>query len=68
MTAGRLVVELDYGDGYGDRFAWRVFTPEEIVDLAAPIGLLDVARSSEFDESVPPAADRPRMQFVFEKG
>jgi SAM-dependent methyltransferase len=67
MAGPRLVVELDYGDGGGDRFAWRVFTPEEMVELADSVGLRDVVQCAEFDENVPPSTDRPGMQFVFER-
>ena len=67
LTDNRLVVELDYGDGPGDRFDWRVFTPEEIVELARQVGFDAIVRCAEFDESFQPSTDRPRMQLVFEK-
>jgi SAM-dependent methyltransferase len=67
MRKNRLVVDLDYGDGRGDRFAWRVFTPDEIVELARQVGLNEFLRCADFEESIPPSTDRPRMQLVFEK-
>ena len=67
MTGPRLVVELEYGAGDGDRFEWHVFTPEEIAEVARSVGLHAIVRCTEFDESLPPSADRPRMQIVFEK-
>jgi len=67
MTNNRLFVELDYGDGTGDRFEWRVFTPDEIAELSVQVGLHEVLRCADFDESISPSPDRPRMQLVFEK-
>ena len=67
LADDRLVVELDYGDGTGDRFEWRVFTPDEIAGLARQLGLHEVLRCAEFDEAVSPSPDRARMQLVFEK-
>jgi SAM-dependent methyltransferase len=67
MTGPRLTVELDYGDGRGDRFDWRVFRPDEIDELTRAVGLHAIVMCSEFDESLPPSPDRPRMQIVFEK-
>ena len=67
MSGQRLVVELEYGDGSGDRFEWHVFMPEEIVELARSVGLFALLQCADFDESLPPSAARPRMQLVFEK-
>ena len=67
LADNRLVVELDYGDGNGDRFEWRVFTPDEIADLARQVGLHEIVRCADFDECISPSTDRPRMQLVFEK-
>jgi SAM-dependent methyltransferase len=66
MEGNRLTVHLDYGRGT-DTFNWQVFTPDEIVALAAKVGFSYVLACANFDEATPPSAEIPRMQLVFEK-
>jgi SAM-dependent methyltransferase len=68
MGGNRLVVELDYGDGaVGDRFDWQLFSPDELIALARPVGFNCMLCCTEFDETRAPTGERPRVQYVFEK-
>ncbi len=67
MSGNRLTVRLDYGNGTADVFEWQLFTPEEIAALAESSGFRLVLSCTEFDESLQPSPDRPRVQYVFEK-
>lgn len=66
MTGDRLHVRLDYEpSGFAEEFAWQLYTPAEIVALAVRSGLRPLGSFAEFDESIAPSAERPRMQIVF---
>lgn len=67
MRGEWLTVELDYGSGVEDRFAWRLYEPEELEALASPAGLRLLLAGAEFDEVTPPRDDLPRMQLVLER-
>jgi len=68
LIGHRLTVRLDYGpDRAPDVFAWELYTPDEIVALAREVGLGCWVACTGFAEDAPPAAESPRMQFVFEK-
>lgn len=64
----RLEVTLDYLERKErDVFAWQVFTPQSIAQLAQSHGLDTVLACSGFNEDEAPSRDIPRMQLVFEK-
>jgi SAM-dependent methyltransferase len=67
LRGDRLTVELQY-DGLDvvDRFSWQVFTPGEITETVAAAGFRPLVLCSGFDASVPPSAERPRMQLIME--
>ncbi|MBI3914430.1 MAG: class I SAM-dependent methyltransferase [Chloroflexi bacterium] len=67
MRDNRLLVKLEYAGGAHDAFEWQLYTPDEICNLAASVGLKTMLVCSEYAESVPASADKPRMQIVFEK-
>jgi SAM-dependent methyltransferase len=68
LDGERLTTTLDYGSGVEDVFSWQVFTPDELVEFAHASSLVQVYVCADFDEDVPPSADRVRMQVVFERG
>jgi SAM-dependent methyltransferase len=63
----RLLVRLDYPDGPYDEMDWLVYTPDELVELAASVGLRPIARCTRFTISDQPSPDEPRMQLAFER-
>lgn len=63
----RLRVELTYSAGGGDRFEWRLYTPDELSQLCATVGLDNVLACAWFNESLPASAERARMQLVLER-
>jgi SAM-dependent methyltransferase len=68
LQGNRLSVELKYeGSSTVDRFDWRLFTPDEIIALAASHGFQPALQCTGYDEGESPTPDAPRMQFVFEK-
>ena len=67
VAGNRQNVTLDYGDGVQDVFDWRLYTPEEICELAASVGLRTLLACAWYDESRLASADEARMQVVFEK-
>jgi SAM-dependent methyltransferase len=66
LVGNRLLVTVDYGDT-SDHFDWRLYTPEELTELAGAAGLSPVRSCSDFDEAQPATPQRPRMQLVFER-
>ena len=51
MRGNRLSVTLDYGPGRApDAFEWRLYTPEELVIIAQPLGLKPLVVCSDFRE------------------
>jgi SAM-dependent methyltransferase len=68
MEDDQLVVTLDYVERQvRDIFAWQLFTPQSIAELAETCGLKTVLMCSNFREDEAPSQDNPRMQLVFEK-
>lgn len=66
LRGNRLHVELDFGDTR-EIFEWQMYAPDEIAALAAHCGLDEMLRCAEFDENVPPNANAPRAQYIFQK-
>jgi SAM-dependent methyltransferase len=67
MSGARLSVTLDYDAGERDRFSWELYTPAEIEALARATGFAPVLACRDFDETLAPSAEQPRMQLVFER-
>jgi SAM-dependent methyltransferase len=68
IRENRLTVRIEYGNSPAeDVFEWQVYTEAEIDALAASVGLRRVFICAGFDRAIPPAANIPRMQAVFEK-
>ena len=63
----RLTCTLSYDGRSGDVFEWRIYTPDEIEELAARLGFRCVVACAWFDEQIAPSADHARMQFVLER-
>lgn len=67
MTGNRLFVELTYDDGAkSDRFDWRLYDPDELIDIARDAGFSPVVSCSNFDIDTRPSPALPRMQIVLE--
>jgi SAM-dependent methyltransferase len=68
MDGDRLTVTLGYGpDLRPDTYAWQLFTPDTIADLARQCGLELLLACAGFDSATPASPDAPRMQLVFER-
>lgn len=66
LVGNRLTVELDYGPATpSDRFAWRLYEPEELSALASALGFNTVVCCENFNEDQKPSGSIPRMQLVF---
>jgi SAM-dependent methyltransferase len=68
LAGDRLAVELTYaGSEPGDRFDWRLYMPDEVVERAETAGLRATLACADFQEGRSPSEESPRMQFVFER-
>jgi SAM-dependent methyltransferase len=67
VEGDRLFVHLDYPDGGQDEFEWQLFSPSQIVAMAQSIGLTLLRSCTDFDAMIPPVADKPRIQYLFER-
>jgi SAM-dependent methyltransferase len=68
MDGDRLTVTLDYGpDVPVDSYAWQLFSPDAIAELARQYDFELLLACAGFDEATPASADLPRMQLVFER-
>lgn len=67
MNGNRLTVDLEYENQGTDRFIWRLYTPDEIKEIAVNSGFRSLVTSTGFNENTPPTPNNPRMQIVFEK-
>jgi SAM-dependent methyltransferase len=67
MDGDKLTVTLDYGpDVPQDRYAWQLFSPEEIEKLARQYGFTQLLACANFDPATPVSEAIARMQLVFE--
>ena len=67
MTGDRLSVRLDYPDGGRDDFEWQTFSAVQMADFAPLAGLTLTRACTDFDATVPPAPDKPRVQYVLQR-
>jgi hypothetical protein len=67
VDGDRLFVHLDYPDGGQDEFEWQLFSPSQIIAMAQSIGLTLLRSCTDFDAMIPPVADKPRVQYLFER-
>ena len=68
MVGDRLIVTLDYGpDVQPDTYAWQLFSPAQITDLARQCGFGLLLACAAFDSATPASAELARMQLVFER-
>jgi SAM-dependent methyltransferase len=63
----RFRVRLAYSSGASDEFEWRLYTPAELSEVCAAVGLDTVLACAWFDESMPASAEHARMQLVLER-
>jgi SAM-dependent methyltransferase len=64
----RVTCSLTYDGGIGaDTFEWRIYTPDEILDLTHELGFRCLIACARFDEQIIPSGEHARMQFVFER-
>jgi SAM-dependent methyltransferase len=64
----RELVTLDFGEGRGhERFEWRLYLPEELIEEARRAGLHCLSTCARFDELIPATDAEPTMQFLFER-
>ena len=64
MEGDRLFTRLDYPDGGNDAFEFQTFTSMQMAEFARAAGLALMEACSDFDSSVPPSGDRPKVQYV----
>jgi SAM-dependent methyltransferase len=68
MDGDRLTVTLDYGpDLPPDVYAWQLFSPDAIANLARQSGFEQLLACTGFDQARPASAEVARMQLVFER-
>jgi hypothetical protein len=68
MAGDRLRVALRYERAaIGEEFEWQLYTPADLVSVAGSVGFRLRTACADFDERVAPAAERPRMQIVFDR-
>ena len=68
MNGDRLTVTLDYGlDLPADSYAWQLFSPDAIANLARQCGFDLLLTCADFDPATLPSAEVARMQLVFER-
>ncbi|GAB4144061.1 MAG: class I SAM-dependent methyltransferase [Candidatus Promineifilaceae bacterium] len=65
LTGNHWQVRLAYADGGGDQFAWQLYEPDELCQLAARLGLTSLLVCANFEEGVPASPVFPRMQLLF---
>ncbi len=64
----RFRVHVNYsGTQDEDTFDWIVYTPAQLSDTGASVGLDALFACAWFDPDVPPSAEHQRMQMLFEK-
>jgi SAM-dependent methyltransferase len=64
----RLHVALEYSDSDGlDEHEWEIFTPSEIMRLAAKVDLDALLVCAWFDEAIQPGSEHLRMQLLLER-
>jgi len=69
MDGDRLTVTLDYGpDLPTDSYAWQLFSPDAMAELAQQYGFAQLLACAGFDPATPASAEAARMQLVFERG
>jgi len=67
MAGDRLFVELTYDSGaQSEQFDWRLYDPDELIDIARDAGFSPLASCSNFDVEIRPSPALPRMQIVLE--
>lgn len=65
---GRFRVDVSYsGTQDEDTFDWLVYTPAQLKEAGASVGLDAVFACAWFDRGVAPSAEHQRMQLLFEK-
>jgi len=68
IHGNRELVTIDFGEGRGlERFEWRLYLPEELIEDARRAGLHCVSTCARFDELIPATDAEPTMQFLFER-
>ena len=68
LKGNRLYVELDYGSkSEKDKFEWEIFYDYEITEIMKEHGFSLLLKCTQFDKTIAPHEDSPRMQLVFEK-
>jgi SAM-dependent methyltransferase len=67
LAGDRLYVNLDYPDGQKESFEWKLYTPEQMNELAESVGLRLVWSGTDFNTTAIPSPDHPRIQFVLER-
>jgi len=66
-TGLRERVTLEYDGLPGDEFEWRLYSPIELQEECASVGLATRLACARFDESLPPSAEHARLQLVLER-
>ena len=67
IAGDRLFVHLDYPDGDHEQFEWQLFSPAQMISLAQSVGLALLLSCTDFDMTMSPTPDQPRVQFLLER-
>src|ERR1700693_62491 len=67
VDGDRLFVQLDYPDGFHEKFECQLFTPEQMEQLAKSVGLSLLVSCADFDTTSPPSSADTRIQFLLER-
>lgn len=67
VQAGRLLVHLTYPDGAEESFKWQLFSPAQMKEVAASVGLALVEAFTDYDTGTKANSASPKIQFVLER-
>jgi SAM-dependent methyltransferase len=67
IVGDRLRTRLEYVKGGSDVFEWRLYRPQELEKLMSTVGFSSLKKCSNFDETIVPRGEFPRMQFLFQR-
>lgn len=67
MTGKRFLSRITYSDGAAEEMSFELFSPEDLINRATPLGLSVVEQCSWWDAARPPDEAEARYQTVFER-
>jgi hypothetical protein len=67
VDGDRLLVKLVYPEGASENFEWQLFTPAQMEEFVAPVGLALLTSCINFETHEAPTLVGPRMQFILQR-